>query len=94
MQGLLRAAFAIAILTSAASFAANQAHAMPLAAPAVPGTATANADLVVRVANICGVGGCAPVFIKRVEHPPIGFVRRAVPFAVPKTTAVPGNAAK
>jgi hypothetical protein len=45
--------------------------------------------------NVCGVGGCATVFTKRVQHPPAGFVRRAVPLTVPKTTAVqPVNASK
>ena len=88
MQTTLRAAFAIAMMTSAASFAANQARAMPLTAPPVPGVATANADLIVQIMNVCGIGGCAQVHTKRVQQPPAGFVQRAVPFAVPKTIAV------
>jgi hypothetical protein len=95
LQTKLRMAFAIAILASAVSIAADQARAMSLAAPAVPGAAAANANLVVRVMSVCGVGGCAPVFTKRVHHPPAGFVKRAVPFAIPRTTSVqPVNQSK
>lgn len=90
----MRLAFAIAVLTLAASFAAGEARAMPLTAPA-PGAAAASSDFTVPVGYVCGRGGCSPVFTKRVTHPPIGFVKRAVPLAVPKTTALqPANATK
>ena len=61
---------------------------MPLAAPAVSDAANANADLIVRVTSVCGVGGCTQVFTKRVQHPPAGFVQRAVPLTIPKTSAL------
>ena len=93
MQATLRVAAAIAILTSAVSFAAEQARAMPLATLA-PGAAAAHSDAIVSVGYVCGRGGCGPVFTKRVTHPPIGFVKRAVPLAVPKTTVQPVNASK
>jgi len=55
----------------------------------------ANTDLIVRVTSVCGVGGCAPVFTKRVQHPPAGFVQRAVPLAVPRPGALqPANPSK
>jgi hypothetical protein len=83
------------MLGSAVSIAAGPAHAMPFAARLSGAAAAANAVPIVRVMNVCGVGGCAPVFTKRVEQPPAGFVRRAVPLTVPKTTTVqPVNAAK
>jgi hypothetical protein len=45
--------------------------------------------------TMCGRNGCGQIFTKRIVHPPMGFVRRAVPLAVPKTTAVqPVNATK
>jgi hypothetical protein len=48
-----------------------------------------------RATSVCGVGGCATVFTKRVQHPPAGFVKRAVPLTVPRTTAAqPVNASK
>lgn len=95
MQKMLRLTFAIALLTSAVSFAADQARAIPLTAPA-PDAAAANSNFIVPVGYVCGRGGCAPVFTKRVTHPPIGFVKRAVPLTVPKTTAAlqPVNASK
>lgn len=44
---------------------------------------------------MCGRNGCGQIFTKRIVHPPIGFVRRAAPLVVPKTTAVqPVNATK
>ena len=93
MQTTLRAALAIAILTYAALTAADQARAMPLAAP--PGTVAAGADLITRVTMICGRGGCSQVFTRRVQHPPVGFAKRAVPLVIPKTTALaPVNVSK
>ncbi len=45
--------------------------------------------------TMCGRNGCGQIFTKRVVHPPVGFVKRAVPMAVPRTTAVqPVNATK
>lgn len=92
MQPMLRVAAAIAVLTSV-SFAADQVRAMPPAAP-TPDAAAAHSNSIVPVGYVCGRGGCAPVFTKRVTHPPIGFVKRAVPLAVPKTTVQPVSASK
>jgi hypothetical protein len=45
--------------------------------------------------TMCGRNGCGQIFTKRIVHPPMGFVRRAVPLTIPKTTAVqPVNATK
>ena len=44
---------------------------------------------------MCGLNGCGQIFTKRVQHPPAGFVKRAVPLTMPKATAVqPVNATK
>jgi len=82
MPIMLRAAFATAVFTLAVSTAADGALAMPPAMPSLSGAA--NTDLIARIAIMCGRGGCGPVFTKRVQHPPAGFVQRAVPLAVPK----------
>ncbi len=86
MPTKLRCAVAIVILGLAVAAAADPACAMPLGAPAAPDAASASGDFILRIASVCGVGGCAPVFTKRVEHPPAGFARRAVPLAIPRTT--------
>lgn len=89
----IRLAFTIAMLTLA-SFAAGAARAMPPTPPPL-GAAATNSDFIVPVGYVCGRGGCSPVFTKRVTHPPVGFVKRAVPIVVPKTTALqPANATK
>jgi hypothetical protein len=45
--------------------------------------------------TMCGRNGCGQIFTKRVVHPPMGYVRRAVPLAVPRTSAVqPATATK
>ena len=65
----------------------GRAQAMPLAAPSVPGAA---APLFERVANVCGINGCGPVWTKQVHKPPPSFVRTAAPIVVapqPRNTA-------
>jgi hypothetical protein len=59
----------------------GRAHTMPLAAPSAfagPGAA----PLLERVANICGISGCSPVWTKRVHKPPPSFVKMAAPIVV------------
>jgi hypothetical protein len=65
-----------------------RALAMPLAPPAL-GLAGASVSMLSRVAIVCGVGGCAPISVKRVWHPPRGFVQRAAPLNMPRTTPPP-----
>jgi hypothetical protein len=74
---------ALLAVTTALSTGAwcGRAQAMPLAAPsafAVPGAA----PLLERVANICGISGCSPVWTKRVHKPPPSFVKMAAPIVV------------
>jgi hypothetical protein len=84
MQKPLMAAFAAATILSAAALATSAA-AMPLA-PAPLGAPSADARLLERIVNVCGVGGCSPVWTKRIRKPPADFVKRAVPI-----TVVPAN---
>jgi hypothetical protein len=68
----------------------GRAQAMPLAAPLALGVPGAAAPLLERVANICGISGCSPVWVKRVHKPPPSFVKMAVPIVVvpqPRNTA-------
>ena len=63
------------------------AQAMPLAVRSLPGAAAQSFE---RVANICGIGGCGPVWTKRVHKPPPSFVKLAAPIVVapqPRNTA-------
>jgi len=80
MTKALRTALASAAILSAV-MPGTSAVAMPLAPPAL-GAAHAPAPLVRRIANICGINGCAPVWTKRVQKPPANFARVAVPLVV------------
>jgi hypothetical protein len=80
MAKAFAAALASAAILSAVTLS-TRAVAMPLAPPAL-GAANAPTPFVERVANICGINGCAPVWTKRVRKPPPDFVKRAVPLVV------------
>ncbi len=83
MQRTLSIAFVVvAMLIGVAP--CDAARAMPL------GTVRAE-PVITRVAVICGLGGCAPVFTKRVHKPPPNFVKMAVPMTVvqPSQNAAP-----
>ena len=58
-QNYFVAVAAAAILS--ATMLGNQAEAMTLSSPAALGAVTAEANLVRRVAVVCGSNGCAPV---------------------------------
>lgn len=55
---------------------------MPLTALSVFGAPSTAAPLLERVTNVCGISGCAPVWTKRIQKPPAGFVQRAAPMVV------------
>lgn len=78
MAKALRAVLASAAILSAISLGTG-AVAMPLAPLSLTNAPT---PLVERVANICGINGCAPVWTKRIRKPPPNFVKRAVPLTV------------
>jgi hypothetical protein len=81
MQKILRAAVTAVMVLASAALAAS-VKAMTLAATRPPAAATASQ--LMPVAVICGIGGCAPVWTKRVHKPSPNFVKRAVPLsAVP-----------
>jgi hypothetical protein len=89
MQRTLSIAFVVAaMLIGATPWSAAQA--MPLAAPTAIGAPQEVAPIT-RVANICGLSGCAPVQTKRVHKPPPNFVKMAVPMTVapPPQNAAP-----
>ncbi len=68
----------------------GRAQAMPLTMPSALGVPSDAAPLLERVANICGISGCSPVWTKRVHKPPPSFVKMAVPIVVtpqPRNTA-------
>jgi hypothetical protein len=69
----------------------SRAQAMPFAAPSALGVSSAAAPLLERVANVCGISGCSPVWTKRVHKPPPSFVKMAVPMTVvpPPRNAAP-----
>jgi hypothetical protein len=69
----------IALFAAITALSAGAARAMPLAAPSPHG---ADARLLERVTNICGISGCAPVWTKRIRKPLPGFVKHAVPLTV------------
>jgi len=81
----LLAATAAAMMFSAA-MPGTSAAAMPLAAPsalALPASAPTP------VAIVCGVGGCGPINVKRIWHPPPGFAARAAPLNMPGANPPP-----
>jgi hypothetical protein len=81
----------LAVITALSTGAwCDRAQAMPLAAPSVLADSGAAGPLLERVANVCGISGCAPVWTKRVHKPPPNFVKMAVPMTVappPRNTA-------
>ena len=82
------AATILAAIFSFATFGAR-ALAMPPSPPSALGLAGASASMLSPVAIVCGVGGCAPISVKRVWHPPRGFVQRAAPLNMPRTNQPP-----
>jgi hypothetical protein len=80
------AAFAAAAVLSGALLA-GQATAMNAALPPLRAAARANAWPIERVRSVCGISGCAPVFVKRIVKPPRSFTARAAPLVVPGTPA-------
>ncbi len=88
MAKALRAVLASAAILSTISLGTG-AVALPLAPPPLT---NAPAPLVERVANICGINGCAPVWTKRIHKPPANFVKRAVPLAVVPASEHPNSA--
>jgi hypothetical protein len=65
----------------------SQATAMDAALPPLRAAAKANAWPVEHVRSVCGISGCAPVFVKRIQKPPRTFTARAVPLVVPGARA-------
>ena len=87
----MRKIMLIAITTAAVLLGgpfANQAAAMEAAAlPPLRAAAKANAWPIEHVRSVCGISGCAPVFVKRLQKPPRTFTARAVPLVVPGAPA-------
>jgi hypothetical protein len=81
MQKTLLAAVAVGAILSGATLGTS-ATAMTLAAPSVLGIASADTMPIERVANVCGISGCSPVWTKRVQKPSPNFVKRAVPLVI------------
>lgn len=68
---------------------ATGAGAMTLAAPSALGLSGVATSVPTPVAILCGLGGCAPINVKRVWHPPRGFAARAAPLNMPAATPPP-----
>lgn len=85
MRKIMLIALAAAVL-SGGPFA-SQATAMNAALPPLRAAATASALPIERVRSVCGISGCAPVFVKRIQKPPRTFTARAVPLVVPGAPA-------
>ena len=79
MRNIACAACFAAVALADAAFG-TQARAMPAAPPALRGLAKAEALPIQQVRNVCGMNGCAPVFVKRFQVPPHNIT---------KTTAAP-----
>ena len=79
--------FAAAALTGAAF--GTQAQAMTAAAPALRGLATARALPIEKVRNVCGMNGCAPVFVKRFQVPPQSIAKTTAPPLVVSNAPAP-----
>jgi len=60
---------------------------MPIGTPAALGVAASNAALLRKVVNVCGINGCAPIHVRRIQKPPAGFVKRAAPLVFPIASA-------
>jgi hypothetical protein len=82
-KALLAALAAAAMLAGATPF--SDASAIMLVAPSLPGAGT----VPTRIAVICGMGGCAPIHVSRVHHPPRGFVKKAAPLVFPRPSSPP-----
>jgi len=82
---LLAATIGAAIFSSAVI--GGRALAMPLSS--APGFAGLSVAAPTPVAIVCGMGGCAPINVKRVWHPPRGFVQRAAPLNMPNANPPP-----
>jgi hypothetical protein len=74
------------IATLSIGFRCGHAEAMPIA-PSALDAADAGPALLERVVNVCGVNGCAPIHVRRVQKPPPDFVRRAAPLVFPIASA-------
>jgi len=81
MQKALLAAVSAAALLSAGL--GPHAFAMPFRTPSALGVVASNTALLEKVVNVCGISGCAPIHVKRVQKPPPGFVKRAAPLVFP-----------
>jgi hypothetical protein len=91
MQKALLAAVSAAALLSVGL--CTRASAMPIGTPAALGVAASNAGLLEKVVNVCGINGCAPIHVKRIQKPPAGFVKRAAPLVFPLPSAPQTKAA-
>ncbi len=85
-KALIAAVAAAAMLAGATPL--SDASAMMLVAPPAFGIAGASSRLL-HVTVICGRGGCAPVRVSRVYHPPRGFVKKAAPLVFPRPSPPP-----
>lgn len=70
----------------------TQAQAMSAAAPSLRGLATAHALPIQQVRNICGMNGCAPVFVKRYTVPPRNISKTTAPPLVVSNSPAPVQA--
>jgi hypothetical protein len=86
LRKIMLIAIAAAAVLSAGPFG-SQATAMNAALPPLRAAARANTWPIERVRSVCGISGCAPVFVKRIQKPPRTFTARAVPLVVPGTPA-------
>lgn len=86
MRKIMLAMLAAAVVLSGGVFG-SQATAMTAALPPLRGAAKAEALPIRRVRNVCGINGCAPVLVKRIQKPPRKFTAKAVPLVVPNAPA-------
>jgi hypothetical protein len=59
----------------------------------LPSASGADAALLERVINVCGINGCAPIHVRRIQKPPANFVRRAAPLVFPVANPPPAQPA-
>ena len=88
MPKSLLAAVAFATMLCGATFGLRVA-AMTPAMPSALGLSGVSRSAPTPVAIVCGKGGCAPINVKRVWHPPRGFAARAAPLNMPGATPLP-----
>jgi hypothetical protein len=86
MSKSLLAALAATAIFLGAPLAARAAS-TTLAAPSMLRAAGAPAHLVLPIAILCGMNGCAPVHVARVRRPPRNFTSLAAPLVVPTANA-------